>query len=51
MPAASRFVDALKKSVRARGLTYAALARRLHLSEASVKRMFSRVSYTLAVNS
>ena len=48
MPAASRFVDALKKSVRARGLTYAELAKRLQLSEASVKRMFSRGSFTLA---
>jgi hypothetical protein len=48
MPAASRFVDALKRSVRARGLTYAALARRLQLSEASVKRMFSRGTFTLA---
>ncbi len=48
MPAASRFVEALKKSVRARGLTYAELGRRLHLSEASVKRMFSRGSFTLA---
>src|ERR671918_2923438 len=48
MPAPSRFVDALKKSVRARGLTYAELARRLQLSEASVKRMFSRGTFTLA---
>lgn len=48
MPAASRFVEALKKTVRARGLTYAELARRLQLSEASVKRMFSRGTFTLA---
>jgi hypothetical protein len=48
MPSRSRFVEALKKSVRARGLTYAALARELRLSEASVKRMFSRGSFTLA---
>jgi hypothetical protein len=48
MPAASRFVDALKKSVRARGMTYAELARRLRLSEASVKRMFSRGTFTLS---
>ena len=48
MRTASRFVDALKKSVRARGLTYAELARRLGLSEASVKRMFSRGTFTLA---
>jgi transcriptional regulator with XRE-family HTH domain len=48
MPAASRFVEALKKTVRARGMTYAELARRLQLSEASVKRMFSRGTFTLA---
>ncbi len=48
MPARSRFVEALKKSVRARGLTYAELARRLGLSEPSVKRMFSRGTFTLA---
>jgi hypothetical protein len=48
MPARSRFVEALKKSVRARGLTYAALARELRLSEASVKRMFSRGTFSLA---
>jgi AraC-like DNA-binding protein len=44
----TRFVDALKKSLRARGMTYAALARELKLSEASVKRMFSRGTFTLA---
>src|SRR5215216_119030 len=48
MRTASRFVEALKKSVRARGLTYAELARRLRLSEASIKRMFSRGTFTLA---
>jgi len=48
MPARSRFVDALKKSLRLRGLTYGALARELRLSEASVKRMFSRGSFTLS---
>lgn len=48
MPVRNRFVEALKKSVRARGLTYAELALRLALSEASVKRMFSRGSFTLA---
>lgn len=48
MPARSRFVEALKKSVRTRGLTYAELARRLALSEPSVKRMFSRGTFTLA---
>lgn len=48
MRLAQRFVDALKKCLRARGMTYAALARELRLSEASVKRMFSRGTFTLA---
>ena len=48
MPTRSRFVDALKRSVRARDLTYAQLARKLALSEPSVKRMFSRGTFTLA---
>jgi transcriptional regulator with XRE-family HTH domain len=48
MPARSRFVEALKKALRARGVTYAGLAGRIGLSEASVKRMFSRGSFTLA---
>ena len=43
-----RFVDALKRSLRSRGLTYGALARELRLSEASVKRMFSRGTFTLS---
>ena len=47
MPARSRFVEALKKALRTRGVTYAELARRIGLSEASVKRMFSRGSFTL----
>ena len=40
-------VDALKRMLRGRGITYAALAQRLGLSEASVKRMFSRRDFTL----
>lgn len=48
MPLALRFVDALKKCLRARGMTYAELARALRLSEASVKRMFSRGTFTLS---
>jgi transcriptional regulator with XRE-family HTH domain len=43
-----RFVEALKRSLRSRGLTYGALARELRLSEASVKRMFSRGTFTLS---
>lgn len=48
MPGYRGLVDALKRSLRARGLTYRELARALRLSEASVKRMFSRGSFTLA---
>jgi hypothetical protein len=48
MPLRSRFVEALKRSLRARGLTYGVLARELRLSEASVKRMFSRGTFTLS---
>jgi transcriptional regulator with XRE-family HTH domain len=48
MPARRRFVDTLKKCVRARGMNYAQLARAIGLSEPSVKRMFSRGTFTLA---
>lgn len=48
MPVRSRVVEALKKLLRARGFTYAQLARRLGLSEPTVKRMFSRGTFTLA---
>jgi DNA-binding Xre family transcriptional regulator len=34
-------VDSLKRTLKARGITYATLARQLDLSEATVKRMFS----------
>jgi transcriptional regulator with XRE-family HTH domain len=43
-----RFVEALKRAVRSRGLTYAELARRLGISEPTVKRLFSRGTFTLA---
>jgi DNA-binding Xre family transcriptional regulator len=39
---------ALKRCLRSRGVTYAALARSLDLSEASVKRLFSAGGFTLA---
>jgi transcriptional regulator with XRE-family HTH domain len=45
---ATHLVDTLKRLVRARGLTYADVAKRVGLSEASVKRLFSRGSFTLA---
>ncbi|HEY4637035.1 MAG TPA: helix-turn-helix transcriptional regulator, partial [Burkholderiales bacterium] len=48
MPLAHRIVDALKRCLRARGMTYGALARELRLSEASVKRLFSRHTFTLS---
>jgi hypothetical protein len=47
-PPGSRFVEALKASVRARGMTYAQLSRKLNVSEPTVKRMFSRRAFTLA---
>jgi hypothetical protein len=40
-------VDLLKRHLKARGITYAQVATRLALSEASVKRMFSRNDFTL----
>ena len=43
----SRLVEALKACLRARGMTYAALAKKLGVSEPTVKRMFSRGSFTL----
>jgi transcriptional regulator with XRE-family HTH domain len=41
-------VDNLKSELRARNITYAAVARRLEMSEASVKRMFSHKEFTLS---
>jgi transcriptional regulator with XRE-family HTH domain len=47
MPQATALVDALKRELKARGITYAALAVRIDMSEASVKRMFSQKNFTL----
>lgn len=47
MPFNSPFVAALKKTLRSHGLTYGVLARKLGLSEPTVKRMFSRGAFTL----
>jgi transcriptional regulator with XRE-family HTH domain len=44
----SRIVEALKACLRARGMTYGALAAKLGVSEPTVKRMFSRGAFTLA---
>jgi len=43
----SQLTEALKKFLKARGMTYSVLAKRLNISEASVKRMFSTGSFTL----
>ena len=49
MPQAQQHIaDGLKRALRARGITYATLAARIGMSEASVKRMFSTRSFTLA---
>jgi DNA-binding Xre family transcriptional regulator len=42
-----QLVDALKRCLRMRGVTYRSLAQRIGLSEASVKRIFSERSFTL----
>lgn len=47
MPPSTALIEALKRQLKARGLTYAELARRIGLSEASVKRMFSLRHFTL----
>lgn len=41
-------IDALKRLLKGRGMTYAQLAVKIDLSEASVKRMFSQQTMTLA---
>ncbi|MGK5024076.1 helix-turn-helix domain-containing protein [Janthinobacterium sp. RB2R34] len=40
-------IEALKRLLKARSVTYAELARRINVSEASVKRMFSLKQFTL----
>jgi transcriptional regulator with XRE-family HTH domain len=47
MTGAAEITDALKRCLKARGMTYARLAAALDLSEASVKRLFSAGSFTL----
>jgi transcriptional regulator with XRE-family HTH domain len=44
----TRLLDTLKKLLKAQGLTYAEIAPRIGLSEASVKRLFSARTFTLA---
>lgn len=47
MAQASDVIDVLKRELKARGLTYAEMARRIGISEPSVKRMFSQRNFTL----
>ena len=47
MAQTTALIDALKDVLRARGITYAKLAKSLQLSEASVKRIFAERSFTL----
>ena len=47
MATSAGLVDVLKRELRTRGITYAQVARKLDLSEASVKRMFSRKDFSL----
>lgn len=47
MAQTAALIDALKDVLRARGVTYAKLARGLRLSEASVKRIFAARTFTL----
>jgi transcriptional regulator with XRE-family HTH domain len=47
MSASAALIDTLKRELKAQGVTYAAVAKALGMSEASVKRMFSRKDFTL----
>ena len=47
MAETAALLEALKRLLKARGVTYAQVARHLKLSEASVKRMFSKREFTL----
>jgi transcriptional regulator with XRE-family HTH domain len=48
MARTAALVENLKRELRARNITYAAVAKRLGMSEASVKRMFSQKEFTLS---
>jgi transcriptional regulator with XRE-family HTH domain len=43
----NELIDMLKRSLKQKGLTYADVARQLHLSEISIKRNFSQKNFTL----
>lgn len=44
---ATALIDSLKRQLKSRGITYAELANRIDMSEATVKRMFSMKNFTL----
>lgn len=47
MSESAQIVDVLKRTLKSRGITYRDLAKRIGLSEASVKRVFSAETFTL----
>jgi len=47
MAQARAVIEVLKRELKARNLTYAVIAQRIGMSEASVKRMFSTGNFTL----
>jgi transcriptional regulator with XRE-family HTH domain len=47
MSESAQLIAALKQCLKARKMTYASLAKELHLSEASVKRVFARGTFSL----
>jgi transcriptional regulator with XRE-family HTH domain len=47
MAQAKALIGALKQVLKSRSVTYAAIARRLGMSEASIKRVFAKQSFTL----
>ncbi|WUR13962.1 helix-turn-helix transcriptional regulator [[Empedobacter] haloabium] len=48
MSSSALLIDALKRQLKQRGITYATLARQIDMSEASVKRLFAERSFSLA---
>ena len=47
MASSARIIDTLKRELKARGITYKALADRLDLSESAIKHMFSSGNFSL----
>ncbi|MFN7571738.1 MAG: helix-turn-helix domain-containing protein [Betaproteobacteria bacterium] len=47
MPQSNAVIEVLKRELKARNITYAEVARAVDLSEASIKRLFSRGGFTL----